>query len=114
MAKKRYMSVDPLNRLVAFELERLWNEKIADLSRAEEELNRHKREKTSGFEDSVAANLSGLPDDVREIWHSGKMRVQDKKRILRCLIENITITRGSDKTVLGVLFKTGATKVVEC
>lgn len=60
------------------------------------------------------ASLSGLPDDVREIWHSGKMRIQDKKRILRCLIENITITRGSDATVLGVLFKTGATKVIEC
>jgi hypothetical protein len=114
LAKKRYMNVDPQNRLVAFELERLWNEKIVDLSKAEEELNRHNREKACSSGNSIANNLSGLPDDVREIWYSGKMRVQDKKRILRCLIENITITRRAETTTLGVLYKTGATKVIEC
>ena len=87
---------------------------MVDLSKAEEELNRHNREKASGSGNSIAANLYGLPDDVREIWNSGRVRIQDKKRILRCLIENITITRGTDTTILGVLFKTGATKVIEC
>jgi len=114
LAKKRYMSVDPQNRLVAFELERLWNERIVDLAKAEEELNRHNREKATGSGYSVIDNLSGLPDDVRGIWNSEKMRVQDKKRILRCLIENVTITKGTNMTIMGILFKTGATKVIEC
>jgi len=113
-AKKRYMFVDPLNRLVAFELERLWNERIADLAKAEEELNRHNREKAAAGSECSVSSLAGLPEDVSKIWHSGRMRVQDKKRIIRCLIENVTITRGADTTVLGVLFKTSATKVVEC
>ena len=114
LARRQYMSVDPLNRLVAFELESLWNERIAELAKAEEELNRHNREKATAASKCSVSCLSGLPEDVGEIWHSGRMRVQDKKRVLRCLIENVTITRGADTTVLGVLFKTGATKVVEC
>jgi len=41
LAKKRYMNVDPSNRLVAFELEKLWNLKIGELAKAEEELRNH-------------------------------------------------------------------------
>ena len=114
LAKKRYMSVDPLNRLVAFELERLWNERISDLAKAEEELNRHNREKAAASSKCSVLNLSELPEDLRKTWHSSDTRIQDKKRILRCLIENVTITKGTDNTTLGVLFKTGATRVLEC
>ena len=58
--------------------------------------------------------LGDLAGDVNEIWNSGKMRIQDKKRILRCLVENVTITKGNTVTTLGVVFKTGATRVIEC
>jgi len=114
-AKRRYMNVDPSNRLVAFELERLWNAKIIELSQAEEELNRHNREKESArLNNPVSIELGKLSDDVNEIWNSGKMRIQDKKRIFRCLIENVTLTKGNIVTTLGILFKTGATRVIEC
>jgi len=115
LAKKRYMSVDPSNRLVAFELERHWNEKIIELAQAEEELSRHNRAREGARlrEPSLDA-LDGLAGDVREIWNSGSMRIQDKKRILRCLLEDVTITKGDGVATIGVLFKTGATRVIVC
>ena len=115
LAKRRYMNVDPANRLVTFELERLWNEKIVDLSKAEEELNRHNREKNAAqLNYPISTELGGLAGDVYEIWNSDKMRIQDKKRIVRCLIENVTITRNNAVATLAVLFKTGATRVIVC
>jgi len=115
LAKKRYMNVDPSNRLVAFELESNWNEKIIELSKAEEELNRHNREKNMNrLNNPVSIELTDLPGDLKRIWHTDEIRIQDKKRILRCLIEDVTITRGSHVTTLGILFKTGATRVIEC
>lgn len=115
LAKKRYMSVDPSNRLVAFELERLWNTKIVEMSQSEEDLNRHIREKNAAkLNGSVSAGLDGLSGDLNEIWHSGQMRIQDKKRVLRCLLEDVTITKGYEETMLGVLFKTGAARAIEC
>ena len=115
LAKRRYMNVDPSNRLVAFELERLWNDKIVELSQAEDELNRHNREKNiARLNNSISTELGELAGDVNEIWNSGNMRIQDKKRILRCLIENVTLTKGDSVTTAGILFKTGATQVIEC
>jgi DNA invertase Pin-like site-specific DNA recombinase len=115
LAKKRYMSVDPSNRLVAFELERLWNEKIIELSQAEEELNRHNRKKSEArLNNPASTELNDLADNLKKTWHTDGTRVQDKKRILRCLLEDVTITKGDSVTTLGVLFKTGATRVIEC
>jgi hypothetical protein len=115
LAKSRYMNVDPANRLVAFELERLWNAKIVGLAHAEEELSRHNREKNAErLKNHGAEGLDGLAEDVHEIWQSGRMRIQDKKRLLRCLLEDVTITKGNSTTSLGVLFKTGATRLIEC
>lgn len=34
LARKRYMNVDPSNRLVAFELEKIWNLKMSELAKA--------------------------------------------------------------------------------
>lgn len=114
LAKKRYMNVDPSNRLVAFELEKIWNQKITELSKAEEDLRVHENAmgKTSAQPD--IAELMSLPDNVRDVWNNGNVQIKDKKRILRCLIEDVTITK-KDRTVdLGVRFKTGATAVAEC
>lgn len=115
LAKKRYMNVDPENRLVAFELERIWNGKIELLAQAETELNRHARKKEAArLNPPSLSELGALAEDVQEIWQSPKIRIQDKKRILRCLIDDVTITKGVSTTIVGLVFKTGVTKSVEC
>ncbi len=114
LAKKRYMNVDPSNRLVAFELEKLWNQKITDLSKAEEELRNHENSQADGIRDLDVQKLLELPDNMNDIWENGHVNIQDKKRILRCLIEDITITKGSKTTKLGVYFKSGTSTILEC
>jgi DNA invertase Pin-like site-specific DNA recombinase len=114
LAKKRYMNVDPLNRLVAFELEKLWNQKMSELARSEEELRNHENLKKNESKDLDVRKLLELPGNMKEIWESRNVSIQDKKRILRCLIENITITKEGSRIQLGVLFKGGTSTVLEC
>lgn len=114
LAKKRYMNVDPLNRLVAFELEKLWNLKMGELAKAEEELRSHENSKKDQHGDLDVRKLSELPDNMKDIWNNGHVNIQDKKRILRCLIEDVTITREGKTTRLGVCFKGGTSTVIEC
>ncbi|MCL2335769.1 MAG: recombinase family protein, partial [Endomicrobia bacterium] len=114
LAKKRYMNVDPSNRLVAFELERLWNQKITELAKAEDELKNHENSKKDKSGCIDASKLLTLPDNVREIWNNGGVSIQDKKRILRCLVEDVTLTKENTIIRLGICLKGGAVIVSEC
>ena len=114
LARKRYMNVDPSNRLVAFELEKLWNLKISELAKAEEELRNQENSKKNDIRDLDVRTLLELPDNMEEIWNNGHVNIQDKKRILRCLIEDVTITKESKTTRLGVCFQGGTSTVLEC
>ncbi len=114
LAKKRYMNVDSSNRLVAFELEKLWNQKITALAKTEEELRNHENSKKEGMKDPDVQKLLALPENMQDIWENGDVNIQDKKRILRCLIEDVTITKEETTTKLGVFFKGGTSIVLEC
>jgi DNA invertase Pin-like site-specific DNA recombinase len=114
LARKRYMSVDPSNRLVAFELEKIWNQKISDLAKAEEEFRMHEHAKEKAFVQPDISELMSLPDNVRDIWNNGNVKLKDRKRIIRCLIEDVTITKTDQTIHCGVLFKAGSTAEFEC
>jgi DNA invertase Pin-like site-specific DNA recombinase len=113
LAKKRYMSVDPSNRLVAHELESIWNQKIVAMANAEEELRIHENAKQQNSADVKISELMAIPENIKELWN-GDVSIKDKKRIIRCLIEDVTITKTNQTIRLGVRFKTGSTTVIEC
>ena len=114
IARKRYMSVDPENRLVAFELEKIWNQRIIELAKSEEELRIHENEKEKVAAQPDISELMSIPGNVRDLWNNEKVKLKDKKRILRCLVEDVTITKKGQIIHCGVLFKTGATAQIEC
>jgi hypothetical protein len=114
LARKRYMSVDPDNRLVAHELESIWNQKISALAKAEEELRISETAIQKSSADIKISELMAIPQNIMDIWNSNSVSVKDKKRIIRCLIEDVTVTKINQTIRLGVRFKTGATTVIEC
>jgi len=113
LARKRFNSVDPDNRLVAFELERLWNQCLEALALAEDERQRNiaLKEKTVTKDD--VARLLALPVDVKALWESDGVSINDKKRIARYIIEDVTLKKNGQKINIGICFKTGSTVEVE-
>jgi DNA invertase Pin-like site-specific DNA recombinase len=89
LARRRYESVDPENRLVASTLEAEWNKKLTDLEEAKTEFRcAYTEQNNSNISISEIKNiLKFLPED----WYSKKFSIQDKKAIIRCIIERVFI-----------------------
>ena len=95
-AQRQYDAVDPLNRLVAGELERRWNQALQFQSQLEQELAALQREPTDALSDAVRAELLALGVDVRRLWDHPKSPPEFKKRILRSVLKEIIVSSHGD------------------
>ena len=108
LARKRYMNIDPENRLVSAELERLWNEAMTRLAGAEAQLRKYRSASNSGQTKTDMERLLALPEKLKKTWHDNTLDMADKKRIIRCLVEDVTLNNMSDgKIHVGIRFKGG-------
>jgi DNA invertase Pin-like site-specific DNA recombinase len=93
LAQRRYEEVDPANRLVAGTLERRWNEALEELQRAQEELQRFRQGQGLELTEEAKTQLLALAEDLPKLWKSPTTSTQDRKRMLRLLIKDITIEK---------------------
>jgi hypothetical protein len=112
LAKKRYMNADPENRLVCSELERLWNERMSQLAKAESELVKSRAVTASELAKTDVERLLCLPEKLREAWRGDDLCMTDKKRIVRCLIEDVALGTSGDEINIGIRFKGGTTELI--
>jgi len=113
LAKRRYLQVDPDNRLVAAELEHDWNQKAAAFESAKANYEQKCETEIRAVDDEMKLSLAQLVADFPKIWGDPRTSSREKKRIARHILEDVTITADSSKIVLGVRFKSGSTKIVE-
>jgi excisionase family DNA binding protein len=91
-ARRQYDAVDPDNRLVAGELERRWNERLAAVARLEEEIQSACNERSACLGDKERATLLALADDVPRLWNHPAASAETRKRILRTILKEIIVT----------------------
>ena len=110
MAQRRYEEVDPSNRLVAGTLERRWNDALEELKTAQEELQQSRQQQGLELTDEQKAQLRALAEDLPKLWSSQTTSAQDRKRMLRLLIKDITVEkrRAERKAVLHIRWQGGA------
>lgn len=102
-ACKRYEAVDPLNRLVAEELESRWNAALVRVGefeqRVETERARKRPQAVANREDFLH-----LATDLAAVWNDPNADVQLKKRIVRTVINEIIadLDDGSSEIVLTI------------
>jgi len=113
IAKRRYLRVDPDNRLVAAELERDWNQKVAEYESAKMAYEQKCEAEVRAIDEELEIALRQLVSDFPKIWNDPQTSNKEKKRIARLVLEDVTITADSAKIVLGIRFKGGSTKVIE-
>ncbi len=58
--------------------------------------------------------LSALAGDFADLWHHPATGYQDKKRMIRLLIEDVTLTRHGDQVGVAIRFKTGTVIEASC
>ena len=111
LARRRYMRVDPDNRLVADSLEAEWNSKLHTLSETQQERERQREQDRKVLSEPQRAAILALATDFPALWRDPNTPDRERKRMIRLLLEDITLLRGEQIT-LHIRFKGGATKTL--
>jgi DNA invertase Pin-like site-specific DNA recombinase len=110
LAQRRYEEVDPSNRLVAGTLEKRWNDALEELKAAQEELHRSRQQQGLELTEEQKGQLRALAKDLPKLWKSPTTSAQDRKRMLRLLVKDITVEkkRAERKVELHIRWQGGA------
>ena len=112
LARRRFMQVDPDNRLVADTLEAEWNEKLRHLQDAIDYYEDHRQKESEKLKSAQKKEVLKLAKDFPRLWKNPKTPAREKKRMIRFLIEDVTMIRGEENITLHVRFKGGAKKTL--
>jgi len=91
LARRRYESVDPGNRLVAAELERRWEAMLLEQRQAEEAFHRLQRQHPAQLSSQEEDQLRRLSEDIPSLWHSETTAGVDRQAIFRALVDQIAV-----------------------
>lgn len=112
LAQQQYMLVRPENRLVADTLERQWNEKLRQLSEAEQEYVRVSGSDTHAVSSEDRQRIQSLVSDLPRVWNDPRTPSRERKRMLRLLVEDVTLLR-EEVIRIQIRWKGGATTQME-
>ena len=91
-AERRYRAVDPDNRLVARGLEREWEQRLAALQTANEELARRVEQRPRVLDQAERERFVALGPDLVAAWDAPTTTPRDQKELLRTLIEEVILS----------------------
>jgi len=91
MAQRRYLAVDPDNRLVARGLEADWEQALHTLADAEAELGRREAQRPRTLTPQEKTAILALGADVATVWDAPTTTERDRKELLRTLLDEVVI-----------------------
>jgi DNA invertase Pin-like site-specific DNA recombinase len=108
LAQQRFMQVDPKNRLVADALEADWNNRLRALADAEARYQQQCQADRMALDQKSKEQILALATDFPRLWRDPKTADRDRKRMVRLLVEDVTLTKG-ERITARVRFKGGTT-----
>jgi DNA invertase Pin-like site-specific DNA recombinase len=108
LARRRYLKVDPDNRLVADTLEADWNERLRRVDALQQEHDRQRNADKGLLSDDARARIRALASDFPRVWNDPRTAPLERKRMVALLIEDVTLLR-ADMIAIHVRFRGGQT-----
>jgi len=114
LAQRRFMLVDPNNRLVADTLEAEWNDKLRALAQAREERERGRQQDQLILDDAIRQRLVTMTTEFKKLWDDPGTPNRERKRLLAYIIEDATLIKVPMEgiTKIHVRFKGGKTETL--
>jgi DNA invertase Pin-like site-specific DNA recombinase len=112
LARRRFLAVEPENRLVARNLERDWNEKLAAIEQLEREqaaLSVGAAPRLSPEERQCILNIA---EDLPALWHAPTTTPAERKQLLRLLVKDVTLTKEATTIRVALRWQTEVSTVV--
>lgn len=110
-AERRYLAVEPENRLVARNLETDWEKCLGELAAAKRKLENHQRLRPHQLSEKERNQLRSLGTDLKSVWSAPTTAYRDRKELLRALLEEVCIAverRSSTTTHVTLRWRGGA------
>lgn len=111
LAKRRYMQVDPENRLVAASLEAEWNGRLRDLTEAQKEYEAQKERDALALSEERRNEVLSLSSDFPKLWNDPATPLRERKRLLRLVVEDVTLKKEKEVSV-AIRFRGGASRTL--
>jgi DNA invertase Pin-like site-specific DNA recombinase len=112
-ARRRYLRVDPDNRLVASSLEADWNQRLRDLRDGEDDYLRRQAAEIAVIDEKMQERIRQLSSDFATVWNDTRTADRERKRMVRLLLEDVTVRKESTTTKMYIRFKGGAAKTID-
>jgi DNA invertase Pin-like site-specific DNA recombinase len=112
LARRRYLSVDPANRLVADSLESDWNGRLRQLDSLQQEHERLQQADQKLLGDDARNRIRQLAEDFPRVWRDERIDSVERKRMLALLIEDVTLVK-TERIAIHVRFRGGSTRSLE-
>ncbi len=109
LARRRYLQIDPVNRLVADELEAQWNRALQQVVDAQETYDRHRQADRVSVDAEARARILALATDFPRLWHDPHTPDRERKRMVRLLLEDVTLIKTAEGLTAHLRFRGGAT-----
>ncbi len=109
LTQRRFLRVDPENRLVAASLERDWEAALHEVARLEQDFAHFQPQQLPPLSAADRQSILDLATDLPTCWQHAAPA--DRKRLLRCLIRDVTLDAFSRPGFSRILLRwhTGAT-----
>ncbi len=111
LASQRYRRVDPNNRLVADALESEWNTALRTLQQVQQDYDHYLQAGQLLVDNEVRTQVRALTTDFPRVWNDVHTTAQDRKRLMRLLVEDVTLIKTHEVT-LHVRLRGGAAQTL--
>jgi DNA invertase Pin-like site-specific DNA recombinase len=110
-ARRQYDQVEPENRLVARTLERAWEDRLAAVRHAENDLRVQQARRPVSLTSEELAWITTAGADIAAVFHAPATSVPERKQLLRAAICEVVVTihAGTRTADLTIIWQGGAT-----
>lgn len=91
LAERRYMAVDPDNRVVARTLERAWEESLRELEDVRRQYEDARRTHHVDLSERDRARIREMAADLPAVWRAPTTSMADRKAMLRLAVEVVVL-----------------------
>jgi DNA invertase Pin-like site-specific DNA recombinase len=114
LAQRRFMLVDPGNRLVADTLEADWNDKLRALAAVREDYEHARQDDERLLGQALRERLVAMTADFTQLWSDPETPNRERKRMLDLIIEDATLVKlpAEKTTKVHLRFKGGRTQTI--
>src|SRR6266851_6380587 len=108
LARRRYVVVDPDNRLVARSLERDWNEKLTEVEKLQREHRLLPKQAALLLTASQREQIRRLAHDLPTLWYASTTTFVERKQLMRWLIKDVTLSKRGNVIDVAIRWQTEA------